>query len=323
MKKLQLACIGACVLSTVSSAFGADVGVARKRVIAAAPIATWTGFYVGVDAGYGWGRSDVNPAGANVFCNPLLGGCPGAFTPGQVLAWDVISAQAVPAALGPHSRGGLLGGTVGYNVQFGSWVAGVETDLAWTNIVGSAAQATGPIVVNPGIPLGPATVAVAAFATVNNRLGDFGTLRGRLGFTPVAPLLIYGTGGFAYGRVTSDLVVGEAFTGPCGVPIGCPVTPAIASSSSTRTGWTVGGGAEYMFAGQWSVKAEYLYYDLGSKGYGVTGLNSLGNCAVAPAAAPCPFTSVNVTATSSDFRGSIVRLGLNYKFGGVAAPVYK
>jgi hypothetical protein len=74
MKKLQLACISACVLSTVSSAFGADVGVARKRVIAAAP---------NLDRVLrGGGRSDVNPAGANVFRNPLLGGCPGAFTPG-------------------------------------------------------------------------------------------------------------------------------------------------------------------------------------------------------------------------------------------------
>ena len=42
----------------------------------------------------------------------------------------------------------------------------------------------------------------------------FGTLRGRLGFTPVAPLLIYGTGGLAYGQVSSDLVVGQAFIGP-------------------------------------------------------------------------------------------------------------
>jgi outer membrane immunogenic protein len=270
-----------------------------------------------VNGGYGWGRSDVTPIGSNVFCNPLLGGCPGAFLPGQVLAADVISAQAVPGTLSPNARGGLVGGTIGYNLQFGYWVAGVETDLAWSNIRGSDVRAGGPIAINPGAPAGVPITSIVGSATANNRMTAFGTLRGRLGFTPVAPLLIYGTGGLAYGQVSSDLVVGQAFIGPCGIPAspGCPGSPAILSSSSTRAGWTVGGGAEYQLGGQWSLKAEYLYYDLGSKGYGVSGLTSTGSCP-----ALCPFTTVNVTAASNDFRDSIVRAGLNYRFG--YAPTY-
>jgi outer membrane immunogenic protein len=70
-------------------------------------------------------------------------------------------------------------------------------------------------------------------------------------------------------------------------------------------GWTVGGGAEWMFAPHWSLKGEYLYYDLGSVIYGSTITANTG---------PLPFWTAAFTSTAANFRGSIARAGLNYKF---------
>jgi outer membrane immunogenic protein len=207
----------------------------------------------------------------------------------------------------PTSRGGLIGGTFGYNQQFGRWVAGLEADFSWANITGSAATTGAPAVLAPG----PGGTSFIGFATASNALQDFGTVRGRLGYTPAPPVLLYATGGLAFGRLSSNAAVTEAAVGPCGLTLGCPFTTATGANTSTHVGWTLGAGGEWAFAGQWSLKAEYLYYDIGGTSYGLMPLlSSTGsNRGVA-----VPFTSVAAAATTSDFRGSIVRAGLNYKF---------
>ena len=83
--------------------------------------------------------------------------------------------------------------------------------------------------------------AVNAVGSANANLSWFGTVRGRLGYLITPTLLIYGTGGFAYGQV-------DAW-----------------GFSSTHTGWTAGGGVEWMFAPHWSAKVEYLYVNLSGK----------------------------------------------------------
>ena len=115
-----------------------------------------------------------------------------------------------------------------------------------------------------------------------------GTLRGRLGVA-FGSLLPYATGGLAVARVSySDFGFFPFF----------PSTNA-ASSGETRAGWTLGGGAEWKFAPRWSIKAEYLYVDLGTTTY--TSLNSV------------------LGATASIIHGhhlteNIARIGLNYSF---------
>jgi outer membrane immunogenic protein len=134
-----------------------------------------------------------------------------------------------------------------------------------------------------------------------NSLHFFGTLRGRAGFTPVHNLLIYGTGGFAYGKVNSSASFSD-------VPRDLLATPAFGSASAVLSGWTAGGGFESMFgfAPNWSLKVEYLYYDLGKLSYNLntstitsTGFGILG---------------VIDSSVTTEFRGSIVHVGLNYKF---------
>jgi len=305
MKKFLLAGVSFAVL-LAGPVMAADLARPVYRA-SAVPVAvhSWTGFYVGVNAGYGWSNSEVHPIGVPIFCTDEGPGSGCGADTGPVAA--NASAAAIPSVLGTHPKGGVVGGQIGYNYQFGQWVAGLEADLSWTNINGSNTQAgLAPVVGFPGISIG-------AIATADQRLSYFGTVRGRLGFLPVNPLLVYVTGGLAYGEVKSSTAVAEVCNpnpATCG---GQTFVAATGSTSSTRTGWTVGGGLEYAIATGWSLKGEYLYYNLGSSNYGLTPLTS-------QSAVDNLFTAVAAASTTTVFKGSIVRLGLNYKFGDAAAP---
>jgi outer membrane immunogenic protein len=138
-------------------------------------------------------------------------------------------------------------------------------------------------------------------------------VRGRIGLAVAPNFLLYGTGGLAYGGVSSSTGISEAFAGPA--TRGATGTfPALGSFSQTRAGWTVGAGGEWRFTGNWSAKFEYLHYDLGSATYGTT----VSNFGVAPGPVGNLFYTLGQTSSVS-FRGDIVRVGLNYKFD--AAPV--
>src|SRR5262245_19471784 len=211
-------------------------------------VPSWTGFYIGCSAGYGWSNSEVNPSGTTAFCNPVELGC----LPNPPLNANVLTdaqVAAIPPALATRPRGGLLGGQIGYNYQAGAWVVGVETDISWTDIEGTDTQFGGPVAVF-GFP----GDTVAATATGDQRLRYFGTVRGRLGWVPVQPLLAYVTGGLAYGQITSSTTVSETFPGGAVSCFCTSTTAALGTVSTTRTGWTVGGGLEYEFAQNWSLK---------------------------------------------------------------------
>ena len=120
MKRLILAGIGAlAVVTTMGSANAADIS--RRQAMPAkaplyAPIYNWTGFYVGINGGGGWGRSDVS--------DPFASG-----------RFNV--------------SGGLVGGTLGYNYQMGQAVLGIEGDIDWSNIRGSSICGAGFQLRNP------------------------------------------------------------------------------------------------------------------------------------------------------------------------------
>lgn len=153
--------------------------------------------------------------------------------------------------------GGLIGGTIGHNWQTGSYVFGAEGDLGWSNIKGSA-PCPNPVF------------------TCGSELSWLATGRGRLGFV-FDRWLPYATAGGALGDVKATV------TGPVNFP----------GVTATRLGWTVGGGLEYAAWTYWSLKAEYLYVDLGSF-----------NCG-----AQCGAAVDNVS-----FKTHIIRAGLNYRF---------
>jgi outer membrane immunogenic protein len=159
----------------------------------------WTGFYVGLNAGYGFGTSKWS---------------------------DTVSAASV------KPKGGLFGGTLGYNYQVGSVVWGLEGDIDWSGVKGSTACA----------PL--------STCEVTNRW--LSTFRGRLGYA-FDRWLPYLTVGGAYGSVKATETSGGL----------------VASVSKNQLGWTGGVGVEYAFLGNWTAKLEYLYVDLGKFDDGV------------------------------------------------------
>jgi outer membrane immunogenic protein len=134
-------------------------------------------------------------------------------------------------------KGGFAGGTVGYNWQMGSLVLGVEADAAWGDI--------------------SATAGVPGLVSLDSKIQDLGTVRGRVGYA-VDQVLFYGTAGFAWAD-------NKATASALGASV---------SESQVHTGWTAGAGVEYMFAPHWSLKGEYLYRDLESKTYFSGGVNS-------------------------------------------------
>jgi len=264
-------------IAMITSASAADLPVKTPAPVPVmAPVWNWNGFYIGINGGYSWGRAsrDLN------FYNPLN---------------NVPLATASGA--GRDMNGGLFGGQAGYNWQTSNWVFGIETDAQWTGQKGSTT------VLCPVVGCFPTAVIPAAGgvgASLTDKLEWFGTFRGRVGVAVVPSVLLYATGGAAYGSLKTDL--GLAGFTAAGVPV-----LAAASTSSTKFGWTVGGGIEAMFAPNWSGKLEYLYMDLGS----------ISNSVVLPTAGGFPL-GANVTTRVTD---NIFRAGINYHFSAGPGPV--
>ncbi len=128
------------------------------------------------------------------------------------------------------------------------------------------------------------------------------TLRPRVGFLVVPNLLVYATGGLALSEVHSSFQFTDDYEGGAS---------AAGSLSGTRIGWTVGGGVEYALAQNWSIKAEYLYADLGRRTTTTDNLIAYGGEYSYRASA---FTH------SVDPRINIARVGVNYKFDFLAPP---
>jgi len=263
MQKILLAGAVLIALIAAPAARAADIAMPVKAPVLM-KVYDWTGFYVGANAGYGWGSQSIALSGSGALAL--------AFTDGRL-----------PTSLASNPQGFLGGVQAGYNYQSGRMVFGVETDIAYADIRRSETVSLAPI------------PPVTYNTTGEQKLDWFGTLRARLGFLPSDRLLVYATGGLAYGHgsVSTDSVVvlgGNA----CAFFVGC----GSGSSSGWLAGWTVGGGLEWAFADKWSAKGEYLYYDLGSLSYSYLDSQPV----------------VGEYNASANFRGSIVRVGLNYKF---------
>jgi outer membrane immunogenic protein len=285
MKRTLIAGAAFASLLVATSASAADLPVYTKAP-AVAVVYDWTGYYIGTNVGYSWGRgsTDGNVTGTqnvSVFR-----------TAGANLISSVNTALATLPLSGRADVNGFIGGgQLGYNWQRGTWLFGLEGDIQFSNERGSSDVCT-----VAGCPVG------STVFTRDYKLDWFGTARGRVGFLPAERILLYATGGLAYGGFS-----GSSTTLPLD----------IGTWSSTNVGWTVGAGAEAALGSNWSVKFEYLYMDLGHVG------GSSATSTVATNAANTPSAGFNTTTTTNlayvfntKFTDKIVRVGLNYKFGG-------
>jgi outer membrane immunogenic protein len=222
------------VVAGTSMASAADMAPRyTKAPVIVDPIYNWTGFYIGGNAGYSWGRSRND---ANFFNN----------TTNVLLATGSSSFDM---------NGWVAGGQIGYNWQSARWVFGLEGDAQATGQKGS----TGYTCAGTVCSLSQTAVAFA-LAPVNvafsQKLEWFSTLRGRVGYTFTPTVLGYVTGGAAIGEVnTNGVITGVAANGVA--------SAAAFSGNDTRVGWTVGAGLEASLGGNWTGKVEYLYLDLG------------------------------------------------------------
>jgi outer membrane immunogenic protein len=277
----------ALIATLAGSAQAADMPLKARP--APVPVYAWTGFYGGINGGYAWTGDQTTT-----------------FTPGDPFVQFVTCGGggggtcALPAS--SKLRGGFGGLQAGYNWQVNPYfLAGVEADFQGSAIRGNAVDPPFRFI---GLPSQIAT---------EHKVTWFGTVRGRLGFLPTDRMLIYGTGGFAFGRVEANsamtflIPIGTFQAGGFGFGVNCTVgvslpTCLTGNSARTATGWTAGGGFEFALLQNISLKAEYLYVNLG------TGDHAL--VAVVPPVGSAP-ASFNVSR-KVDY--NLARVGLNYRF---------
>ena len=167
----------------------------------------WSGFYVGLEGGGNWGRSK-----------------------------HINNTNAITSDFGVD--GGMLGGTIGYNAQFGgAWLFGLESDMSWMNASGRASNL-------------PPNFSAASSSETRERW--LGTARVRLGTVPANSWLAYVTGGVALADVEAiaHQANGDSF-----------------SQSLIRAGWAAGAGIEYAIDRNWSAKLEYLHVGFNNAPY--------------------------------------------------------
>jgi outer membrane immunogenic protein len=245
MKKMLFA--GAALLAVVSGpAMAADMGrPAPAPVYTKAPmmpVYSWTGAYIGLNAGYAWGDSEASTS--TVFA------AAGYFLPGNVPAVNAAGAQII------NPNGFTGGGQIGYNWQASSvTVVGLEADFEYFGLKGSAT--TGAV-----YPLSAPFSFTINQSVKTDRLATF---RARLGFLVTPSTLFYVTGGGAVTNLQGTFTFTDTLA-----------AAESASFNTTKFGWTVGGGVEWAMSGGWSAKAEYLFVSFPTVTATSTNLTSVG-----------------------------------------------
>ena len=242
----------------------AAIGLLAGVVSASAAIqpGPWTTFYTGLNGGYGWGE----PSGSGV---GLIAGVPSSLF------------ATTPGTLYPPFGGGTFGGQLGFDLQLDQWmVVGLKYDMDWSNMMGST-------IVSPFSTQG---TTYTGYLYASEKLTWFGDLLPRLGFLPIQNLLIYATGGLAFGHLEGSSNENFGTT---------PNSQYPGSFSNVVPGWAVGAGAEWLITPHWSLSGEYLY-------------NELDN--VTFIANPVPAYPPNAAQVTAVTNYQTTELAINYRF---------
>jgi outer membrane immunogenic protein len=329
MKRLLLST--AILALTAGAALAADLPSRKAEPLLPPPPPPpmWTGFYAGLNAGYGFGtNSQTNSAYVQygsvnhtlfgvTTTNPMNGGALGTNT------------------FAMTQSGFIGGGQIGYNYQWGSnFVIGIEADIQGTGIRGRSnsvgiAGASGPY------DFGTYTQSGPAAQTINAGVDWMGTVRGRLGYLVTPTLLTYATGGLTYGGVYANAAATSIQNGVATNNFGWQYASSQTfigggQRSSTLVGWNVGGGLEWLFMPNWSLKAEAIYWNMGNMNVGTAAFANGAAFSLASGPGFANFFTPNYTLNSSqivggsrvNYQGVIARMGVNYHFNwGSAAPI--
>jgi outer membrane immunogenic protein len=260
VRTIACAIAGLTLIGAVSS-YAADlpVRVRTERVDYVVP-RTWSGLYVGLFAGYGWGRARATEPTDPALVFPFYNGT------NDPYSFNV--------------SGFFGGGTIGYNVQSGALVYGLEGEVGYLGLRGSEIDPNG-------------TIFFGTPDTVTTFKSDaYGALYGRLGFVQGAALF-YGKGGVAALNARATTI------DPCAGTPGCGTTTLNMTGSKVMIGWSAGAGVEWMLSPAWSVKAEYAFFDFGR-------IATAG-----PSSTAGEFYTQNIRVWTHT-----AKFGVNYRWGG-------
>lgn len=250
----------------------------------------WGGFYVGVHGGYGQGKSEYSYNGNTEYwddnlTDPTAPGGPGYGTGGTLQLYPEFSNEYRGGD--KQDLDGVFGGAqIGYNYQYSNFVIGAVADISAADIESDTANLA---------------VGGGGDFSVSSKVDWFGTIRGRAGVA-WDEVLVYGTGGLAYGRVKSSYeysVDGDDYSG---------------STSATKWGWTIGGGIEFALTRNITLGTEYLYVDLGKSDV-VDGSRQIGEVDhINGADVWTGYTADYLDSLSAKTQFHTVKATLNYKF---------
>jgi outer membrane immunogenic protein len=230
---------------------------------------SWTGFYAGLGLGARASRGDLTTTSETLGTSVSLAGAANLS--------DQINGSAFRVS--PY---------LGFNWQFApQWVAGIEGDVGFANKTTTLG----------GFPFTP------AFGTFNDPADSLAakmtwdaSLRGRLGFLVAPALLAYATGGVAWQHYE---FISTCAGATC---VAAGFTPAVVTNSSTKPGWTLGGGLEAELWGRWLARLEYRYADFGTASFSI--VRSSADASHSPAGNTFDFAA----------RTHTLNFGLAYKF---------
>jgi outer membrane immunogenic protein len=274
-----LICAGATLaaIAVAGSAQAADLAASRPWTKAPVAVSSWTGFYAGIGLGF---RSTTNDLTTT---SVLFDGIPADLSRSVVTQpFNGVGFRANPYA--------------GFNWQFApQWVAGIEGDIGF----GDQTTALAGFSSSPAF----ASSTFAADGLALKTTWD-ASLRGRIGYLLTPSTLAYATGGAAWqhNEATST-----------STSFGNGLTPAVVTNSTTRTGWTIGGGIETVLWGNWLARAEYRFSDYGTAPFTITRTATAG-------------PALTVDNFDARLRSHLASFGVAYKFGepvaaGLAYPV--
>jgi len=315
MKRHLLLSLAALAAAFAFSASAADIPSRKATPVYAAPAPMWTGFYAGLNAGGTWTEnnnaqiyyssvySDPRNNAANIVSNIA----------------SLLSSYSVPT----NSASGFFGGAqIGFNnIIKTNYLIGLEADFQGT----SNSHTRSPIslqllsfIFYSNALQRNTPDRLSNLVTAYKKVAALGTALIRFGYLITPTILLCGTGGFAYGLSNCNTFAVQDVVSAITDEIG----PGGSGNSVFRPGWTAGGGAEWMLMNNWSIKAEYLYYDLGEtslylgQGIGVQRIQTPTS-----GIPPGQISQLRNAYSNLHFTGNIVRAGVNYHFNWDAAPV--
>ena len=319
MKKILLSTISLATF-VATSAFSADLP-SIKSALVSTPAPMWTGFYAGLNSGYNFGTNNNSYTmgfGPDVF-SAIDGGNGGPISFSYVLNGVGLAQTGIASN---NQNGFIGGGQVGYNYQLQQkYVVGVEADIQGAGISGSGGF-TGAGANSTTVDGINYSANSAGQTSISSSVNWLGTVRGRLGYLLTPSLLIYGTGGLSYGGVEAALS-SNVYTNYIGsknanLPFqGSQTYIGNSTMLQTLVGWNAGGGLEWMFMPNWSLKGEAIYWNLGNVNLNTTSIAGAGGSwyYYIPDQQRGLLPNQVCSSTSSiNYQGIIARAGVNYHF---------